>query len=97
MLEKDGKTELVQAASTSIHGPHGQHIENVHLTPYDSDTQFWDIIYGQTYGKLLRKAEEFVQRTEKDGEVLVFIRCVCFFVSFSLFYFPCGLRPVVLS
>ncbi|KAA1477727.1 Arginase/deacetylase [Dentipellis sp. KUC8613] len=72
---EDGKTELVQAASTSIHGPHGQHIENVHLAPYDSDAQFWDTIYGQTYGKLLRKAEEFVKRTEKDGEVLVFISC----------------------
>ncbi|EPT05331.1 hypothetical protein FOMPIDRAFT_134772 [Fomitopsis schrenkii] len=73
---EDGKLELVQAASVSIHGPHGQHIENVHLQPYSSEQQFWDELYAGPYARLLRKAGEFLDETRGPGDdVLVFISC----------------------
>ncbi|TFK52172.1 Arginase/deacetylase [Heliocybe sulcata] len=73
---EDGKPDLVQAASVSIHGPHGQHIENVHLQPYESLEQFWDVVYTGPYSRLLAKAGEFLDSTGGPGEdVLVFISC----------------------
>ncbi|KAF5334553.1 hypothetical protein D9758_015774 [Tetrapyrgos nigripes] len=86
---EDGKPELIQAASVSIHGAHGQWVENVHLQPYqsepDGERHFWDELYPKVYMRLLRKAEEFVKDTNKqsDGEgedVLVFIKLVRFFL-----------------
>ncbi|KAJ7788978.1 hypothetical protein B0H14DRAFT_2284065, partial [Mycena olivaceomarginata] len=38
---EDSKTELVQATSVSIHGAHGQYIENVHLQEYTS-AEHWE-------------------------------------------------------
>lgn len=65
----------MQAASVSIHGPHGQYIENVHLEPYESETQFFDVLYKGAYSRLLTKAREFVESTgEGSDDVLVFIR-----------------------
>jgi acetoin utilization deacetylase AcuC-like enzyme len=73
---QDGKAEIVQAASVSLHGPHGQYIENVHLQPYTSDKHF-EVLYEGQYSKLLKKAEEFVKGTGGKGDdVLVFIRSV---------------------
>ncbi|KZT28384.1 Arginase/deacetylase [Neolentinus lepideus HHB14362 ss-1] len=73
---EDGKPELVQAASVSIHGPHGQYIENVHLQPYESLEQFWDVVYKGPYSRLLTKAGEFLDNTGGPGDdVLVFISC----------------------
>ncbi|CCL99724.1 uncharacterized protein FIBRA_01746 [Fibroporia radiculosa] len=73
---EDGKPELVQAASVSIHGPHGQYIENVHLTPYNSENQFWTELYAGPYSSLLGKAGEFLETTGGPGDdVLVFISC----------------------
>ncbi|TBU48589.1 Arginase/deacetylase [Dichomitus squalens] len=73
---EDGKPELVQAASISIHGPHGQHIENVHLRPYTSAQDFWDNLYTGPYSRLIKKAGEFIDNTGGAGEdVLVFISC----------------------
>ncbi|KAJ8591919.1 Arginase/deacetylase [Rhizopogon salebrosus TDB-379] len=73
---EDGKMSLVQAASTSIHGPHGQHIENIHLQTYDSEPYFWDILYKERYSALLRKAAEFLDSTGGPGDdVMVFISC----------------------
>ncbi len=72
---EDGKADLVQAASVSIHGPHGQHIENIHLTPYKSEQEFWDDLYPGSYSRLLEKAGDFLDSTGGAGEdVLVFIR-----------------------
>ncbi|KAH9936423.1 Arginase/deacetylase [Fomitopsis serialis] len=65
---EDGKLELVQAASVSIHGPHGQHIENVHLRPYSSEKQFHDELYTGPYSKLLSKAAEFLDETGGPGD-----------------------------
>ncbi|KAK7022255.1 histone deacetylase HOS3 [Favolaschia claudopus] len=61
-----GKVELVQAASVSIHGSHGQFIEN----------NSWEKLYAEQYSEILRKAEEFLDSTGGPGEdVLVFISC----------------------
>jgi histone deacetylase HOS3 len=66
---------MVQAASTSIHGPHGQYIENVHLEPFESEEQFWNVHYRGAYSKLLNKAEDFVKSTGgASDDTLVFIR-----------------------
>jgi histone deacetylase HOS3 len=65
---------MVQAASASIHGPHGQFIENVHLEPFESGEQFWNVHY-RAYSRLLSKAEDFVRNTGGAADdTLVFIR-----------------------
>lgn len=75
MTVQDGKVELVQAASVSIHKTHGQYIENIHLEPYSSEEQFWEVLYNHKYRRLLKKAEEFLADTGGPGDdVLVFIR-----------------------
>lgn len=74
----------MQAASVSIHGPHGQYIENVHLEPYESETQFFDVLYKGAYSRLLTKAREFVESTgEGSDDVLVFIRYYPFYSRLS--------------
>ena len=75
MDPQDGKLDLVQAASVSIHGPHGQYIENVHLDPYTTEEHFWETLYEGRYKNILHKAREFIGHTggERD-DVLVFIR-----------------------
>ena len=75
---QDGKPDMVQAASVSIHGPHGQYIENVHLEPFESKDQFWDVHYNGAYSRLLRKAEDFIKNTAdaSSDDTLVFIRRV---------------------
>ncbi|CAL1712270.1 unnamed protein product [Somion occarium] len=71
---EDGKAELVQAASVSIHGPHGQYIENIHLQTYQSEEEFWERLYNQRYSKLLKKAESFIEETGgPSSDVLVFV------------------------
>jgi len=72
---QDGKPELVQAASVSIHGPHGQYIENIHLEKYTSTEEFFDTLYEGSYKKLLMKAEQFVKETNgSNDDTLVIIR-----------------------
>lgn len=74
---QDGKVDLVQAASVSVHGSHGQHIENIHLEQYTSEAQFWDMLYPKKYSRLLKKAAEFIEGSGGPGDdVLVFIRLV---------------------
>ncbi|RDB14887.1 Histone deacetylase HOS3, partial [Hypsizygus marmoreus] len=77
---EDGKPDLVQAASVSIHGAHGQHIENVHLRPYESQEHFWGTLYDAQYGQLLRKAEEFLETTggtSASDDVLILLTRSC--------------------
>ncbi|KAF9077659.1 histone deacetylase domain-containing protein [Rhodocollybia butyracea] len=72
---EDGTPSLVQAASASIAGGHGQWIENVHLQKYEEEG-FWGL-YEEKYKQIIRSAEKFVQATaskDKD-DVLVFISC----------------------
>jgi len=74
---QDGKLEMLQAASVSIHGPHGQYIENVHLEPFESKEQFWDVHYREMYSRLLNRAEGFVKSTGGvSDDTVVFIRHV---------------------
>ncbi|KAG1732391.1 arginase deacetylase [Suillus paluster] len=73
---EDGKASFVQAASTSIHGPHGQHIENIHLQTYSSEAYFWDVLYKERYSVLLKTASQFLDSTGGPGDdVMVFISC----------------------
>lgn len=75
--EQDGKVELVQAASVSVHGPHGQYVENIHLKPFKSNDEFWEELYAGPYARLLQKARDFLDETGGSGDdVLVFIRYV---------------------
>jgi histone deacetylase HOS3 len=69
----------VQAASVSIHGFHGQYVENIHLQAYASEDDFWDVLYKEQYNKLLEKAVDFIHQTgDKVDDVMVFIRSVRF-------------------
>ncbi|KAK0455328.1 histone deacetylase domain-containing protein [Desarmillaria tabescens] len=73
---EDGKPQLVQAASVSIHGAHGQYIENVHLQTYESQEHFFNVLYPQRYAGILRKAEQFLDETGGPGDdILFFISC----------------------
>ncbi|KAL1710381.1 histone deacetylase domain-containing protein [Schizophyllum commune] len=72
---EDGKSALVQAASVSIRGEHGQHVENVHLQTWKSHEEF-NALYQSQYTKVIRRAEEFLDKTGGPGkDVLVFISC----------------------
>lgn len=67
---------MVQAASTSIHGPHGQYIENIHLERYSSEAQFWEVLYPR-YLTLLYRARNFLDETGGPGDdVIIFVRSV---------------------
>ncbi|KAF8962998.1 histone deacetylase complex protein [Flammula alnicola] len=73
---EDGKVNLVQAASVSLHKSHGQYIENIHLQTYTSEQHFWDVLYKEKYSKLLDKARAFLDDTGGPGDdVLVFVSC----------------------
>jgi histone deacetylase HOS3 len=67
---------MVQAASVSLHGSHGQHVENIHLERYTSDEHFWEVLYKTRYSRLLSKAKEFIENTGPEDDVMVFIRFV---------------------
>ncbi|KIY53532.1 Arginase/deacetylase [Fistulina hepatica ATCC 64428] len=72
---EDGKPELVQAASVSLHGGHGQHVENIHLQSYKTESEFWDL-YDKVYSQLFTRASEFLDKTGGPGDdVIVFISC----------------------
>ncbi|KAG2155852.1 arginase deacetylase [Suillus bovinus] len=73
---EDGKMSFVQAASTSINGPHGQYIENIHLQTYSSEVYFWEVLYKEQYSTLLTRASQFLDSTGGPGDdVMVFISC----------------------
>ena len=73
LFSKDGNLALVQAASVSLHGPHGQYIENIHLQPYQSEEDFWTNLYPNSYAKLFDRAKAFIAGTDPE-KVLTFIR-----------------------
>ena len=68
----------MQAASVSIHGPHGQFVENVHLEPYTTEPEFFDALYTKKYVRVIEKARDFVAATGgvRADDTLVFIRQV---------------------
>ena len=72
----------------SLHGPHGQWIENIHLDPYTTEEEFHRELYEKKYSGLLKKAHEFIEATGGTAkeDVLVFIRYVIIVVSDPLPY-----------
>lgn len=59
----------------SVHGPHGQYIENIHLEKYTSVEDFFDRLYEGSYKELLTKAEQFAKESGgSNDDTLVFIR-----------------------
>ncbi|KAK1222832.1 histone deacetylase [Marasmius sp. AFHP31] len=64
---QDGKAELIQAASVSIHESHGQWIENIHLQPYEDEPSFHKL-YEEKYSQLIDKAGRFLDATGGPGD-----------------------------
>ncbi|KAF2774538.1 Arginase/deacetylase [Teratosphaeria nubilosa] len=54
-----GDDEKVQAASLCIENAHGQNIWNVHLHPWKTEEEFWEL-YESRYKVLLEKARAFL-------------------------------------
>jgi len=67
-----GDDQKVQAASLCIDNAHGQSIWNVHLQPWKTVDEFWDL-YESRYKVLLEKARGFLQhhtsRLHAEGKV----------------------------
>ena len=67
-----GDDQKVQAASLCIDNAHGQSIWNVHLQPWKTEEEFWDL-YETRYKVLLEKARGFLQhhtsRLHAEGKV----------------------------
>lgn len=67
-----GDDEKVQAASLCIENAHGQSIWNVHLQPWKTEEEFWQL-YEERYCILLEKARVFLQhhtaRLRTEGKV----------------------------
>lgn len=60
-----GDEEKVKNASLCIENAHGQSIWNVHLQPWKSETEFWEL-YETKYSILLEKTRNFLRmQTER--------------------------------
>lgn len=57
---EDGDDEKVQNASLCIENAHGQSIWNVHLQPWKTEADFWQL-YESRYNVLLEKARAFLR------------------------------------
>ncbi|KAG8907450.1 hypothetical protein FRB99_004245 [Tulasnella sp. 403] len=72
----DGNPELVRDASVSLHGAHGQFIENVHLEQYTSDEDFHATLYPTYCNRLFDAAKKFLKSSAATADkTLVFISC----------------------
>ena len=69
---ENGDDEKVQAASLCIENAHGQSIWNVHLQPWKTVEEFWEL-YESRYKVLLEKARVFLRqhtaRLQTEGKV----------------------------
>jgi histone deacetylase HOS3 len=67
-----GDDEKVQSASLCIENAHGQSIWNVHLQPWKTEEEFWEL-YESRYMVLLEKARQFLQhhsrRLRAEGKI----------------------------
>lgn len=67
-----GDDEKVQAASLCIDNAHGQSIWNVHLQPWKTEVEFWEL-YETKYRVILDKARQFLRhhtaRLRADGKI----------------------------
>lgn len=57
---EQGDEEKVKNASLCIENAHGQHIHNVHLEPWRTEAEFWDL-YEDKYSVLLLKARKYLK------------------------------------
>lgn len=57
---EEGNFEKVSSASMCLDNAHGQSIWNVHLEPFDTPSEFWDI-YRAKYVVLLERARRFLE------------------------------------
>lgn len=68
-----GDDEKVQAASLCIENSHGQNVWNVHLQPFKTEEEFWEL-YETRYKVLIEKARTFLrqqtQRINKEGKIV---------------------------
>ncbi|KAI4161113.1 MAG: hypothetical protein LQ342_005150 [Letrouitia transgressa] len=55
-----GEEEKVRSASLCLEDAHGQTVWNVHLQPWKTDKEFWDL-YQKKYMTLLEKAKRFLR------------------------------------
>jgi histone deacetylase HOS3 len=69
---ENGDDEKVQAASLCIENAHGQSIWNVHLQPWKTEDEFWQL-YESRYKVLLDKARNFLRhhtsRLQAEGKI----------------------------
>ncbi|KAF8312120.1 Arginase/deacetylase [Clavulina sp. PMI_390] len=74
---EDGDAALVQAASTTLSGAHGQYIENVHLERYSSEDDFFSRLYPVYQERLIGGAARFLASTEQFSsspeETMIFV------------------------
>jgi len=49
-----------------------QHIENVHIEPFEPEEQFWNVYCRGAHSKFLSKAEVFVKRTVAHRTIICF-------------------------
>lgn len=61
---EDGDVGKVQAASICIENAHGQSVWNVHLQPWKTEEDFWQL-YTEQYSTLIEKAKKFLQHHTK--------------------------------
>jgi histone deacetylase HOS3 len=57
---EDGEISKVQAASLCVENAHGQTVWNVHLQPWKTEAEFWEL-YKSRYSVLLEKTRQFLQ------------------------------------
>ncbi|PSS02271.1 hypothetical protein BD289DRAFT_359991, partial [Coniella lustricola] len=57
---EQGDEEKVKNASLCIDSAHGQHVWNVHLEPWKTEAEFWQL-YEDKYAVLLQKARRFLK------------------------------------
>lgn len=55
-----GEEEKVRSASLCLEDAHGQTVWNVHLQPWKTDKEFWDL-YQERYMTILEKAKRFLR------------------------------------
>ncbi|TGZ78430.1 Arginase/deacetylase [Ascodesmis nigricans] len=61
---ESGVAETIRNASINLEGAHNQWIRNIHLTPYTTNDEFWDL-YNSRYSGLITSARRFLLHHQK--------------------------------
>lgn len=76
LVQKVEDSDAVDEALLCIHGQDGQWMENIRMSPFTSDEQFWED-YQERYKRLITTAEDFIQQTKaKKDKVMVLMRYI---------------------